>query len=126
MSTTRWQQVAVIGVSASAAVFLGWCVWIVVGFLAPVLGLFFGGWLLACLQEPLVARVRCRTRWSHSTAVAATLLTVVLGVLLVGVLIAPTLVAELSTSITNLPLQLDAATQQALAEQRSVNSWLAE
>ena len=62
MSTAYWQRLAVISICASAAVFLGWCLWLVVGFLAPVLGLFFGGWLLACLQEPLVAWVT-RRNW---------------------------------------------------------------
>ena len=33
---------------------------------------------------------------------------------------------QFTTSITNLPIQLDAATQQARAEQMNVNRWLAE
>jgi predicted PurR-regulated permease PerM len=126
VSTVEWQRVAIIGVSASAAVFLGACLWLAVGFLAPVLGLFFGGWLLACLQEPLVTQVMCRTRASRSIAVAATVVTILVAVILAGVLLAPTLSRELTTSMTNLPIQLDAAKQQVLAEQMMLNSWLTE
>ena len=126
MSTVEWQRVANIGVSASAGVFLGACLWLVAGFLAPVLGLFFGGWLLACLQEPLVTHVMCRTRASRSIAVAGTVVTILVAVVLADVLLAPTLSREFTTSMTNLPIQLDAAKQQALAEQMMVNGWLGE
>jgi predicted PurR-regulated permease PerM len=126
VSTVGWQRVAIIGVSASAAVFLGACLWLVVGFLAPVLGLFFGGWLLACLQEPLVTQVMCRTRASRSIAVAGTVVTILIAVILAGVLLAPTLSRELTTSITSLPIQLEAAKQRALGEQMTINGWLTE
>jgi predicted PurR-regulated permease PerM len=126
MSTAYWQRLAVISICASAAVFLGWCLWLVVGFLAPVLGLFFGGWLLACLQEPLVAWVTRRTRATRPTAVAITLLTVLFAVVVIGILATPALQREVTSSVTNLPTQLDAATQQALAMQGGVNTWLAE
>jgi predicted PurR-regulated permease PerM len=122
----EWQRVAIIGVSACAAVFLGACLWLAVGFLAPVLGLFFGGWLLSCLQEPLVTQVVCRTRASRSIAVAGTVVTILTAVILAGVLLAPTLSRELTASMTNLPIQLDAAKKQALAEQMIVNGWLTE
>ena len=105
----EWQRVAIIGVSASAAVFLGACLWLVVGLLAPVLGLFFGGWLLASLQEPLVTQVMSRTRASRAIAVAGTVMTILIAVILAGVLLAPTLSRELTTSMTTLPIQLGAA-----------------
>jgi predicted PurR-regulated permease PerM len=126
VNNVEWQRVAIIGVSASAAVFLGACLWLVVGFLAPVLGLFFGGWWLACLQEPLVTQVMCRTRASRSIAVAFTVATIFIAVILAGVLLAPTLSRELTASMTSLPIQLDAAKQRALAEQVMVNGWLTE
>jgi predicted PurR-regulated permease PerM len=124
--TMQWQRVALIGISVVAAVFLGASLWLVIGFLAPVLELFFGGWLLACVQEPLVKQMMCRTRASRSTAVAGTALTIFAAVILAGVLLAPTLGRELGTSVTSLPDQLDAASQQAVAEQVLVNSWLTD
>jgi predicted PurR-regulated permease PerM len=126
VSSVEWRRVAIIGVSASAAVFLGACLWLIVGFLAPVLGLFFGGWMLACLQEPLVTQVMCRTRVSRSIAVAGTVVTILIALILAGVLLGPTLSRELTTGMTNLPIQLDEAKQQALAEQMVVNGWLME
>ena len=68
----NWQRLALLGVCASAGVFLAGYAWQVVGVLAPVLGLFFGGWLLSCVLEPripsLAALVAClgyfRPRWS--------------------------------------------------------------
>jgi predicted PurR-regulated permease PerM len=126
MSNASWQRLALIGLCASAAVFVGWFLWLVVGFLAPVIGLFFGGWLLACLQEPLVAWVSCKTRATRSLAVAGTLLSVVFALVILGVLAAPALDHQVSTSAANLPTQLDAASQEILAAERSVNSWLAE
>src|SRR5215471_16479106 len=126
MSNTYWQRLALISLCASAAAFLGWLMWLVVGYLAPVLGLFFGGWLLACLQEPLVAWVTRRTRATRSTAVACTLLCVLAAAVIVGVLAVPALQREVAFSVTNLPVQLDAATQHAASAQEWVNSWLAE
>jgi predicted PurR-regulated permease PerM len=126
VSTIKWQRVALIGVAVSAAVFLGACLWFVVGILAPVLGLFFGGWLLACLQEPLVTQVMCRTRASRPTAVGATVVALFVLLVVAAVLIAPTLGRELGSSMLTLPIQLDAARQQALGEQMLVNVWLTQ
>jgi predicted PurR-regulated permease PerM len=126
MSTSSWQRLAIISFCASATVFLGWCVWVAVGFLAPVLGLFFGGWVLALLQEPLVEWVTRRTHATRSTAVAATVLTVLLAVVVVGVLAAPVLDREVASSFANLPSQLDLADRQAVVMLDSINSWFAE
>jgi predicted PurR-regulated permease PerM len=126
MSTAQLQRLAVIGVCASAAVFLAACAWLLVGFLAPVLGLFLGGWLLACLQEPLVAWVMCRTRAGRTTAVAVTVLSVLVALAIVGFLVAPTLGHKVSTSVIQLPGQVDGAAQQVAVEQRMLNAWLAE
>jgi predicted PurR-regulated permease PerM len=126
MSTEKWQRLAYIGVCASAAVFLGGWAWAVVGYLAQVLGLFFGGWLIACLQEPLVAAVMRRTRAAHSTAVLATYLIVLSTVAVVWLLLAPVVSQQVTTSASELPVQVDAATQRAFSGQAIVNSWLAE
>jgi predicted PurR-regulated permease PerM len=126
MSTTQWQRLAVISVCACAAVLLAWCSWLAIGFLAPVLGLFFGGWLLACLQEPLVGWIARRSRASRSTAVAVSILAVGLVLGLVAVFAAPALEREVSSSLTTLPAQLDVATERAHALENLVNGWLAE
>jgi predicted PurR-regulated permease PerM len=126
MKTVQWQRLAVIGICASAAVFLGWVLWLVIGFLAPVLGLFFGGWLLACLEEPLVAWVTRRTHAGRPTAVAVTLLGVVFAVVVVGLVAAPILQREVSVGLTSLPSQFDAGERQAVALEGTINGWLAE
>jgi uncharacterized membrane protein YuzA (DUF378 family) len=59
-----WQRLASIGVCISAARFIGGSVWQLLGLLAPVLGLFFGGWLLACILEPLVGIAGVYCWWS--------------------------------------------------------------
>jgi predicted PurR-regulated permease PerM len=120
------QRLALVGACACAAVILAGCLWLVVGFLAPVLGLFFGGWLLACLQEPLVARIMCRTRASRSTSVAVTIVAILIALVFVGYVLAPTIGREITTGAMTLPNQLNAAGQQIVVEQDSVNRWLLE
>jgi predicted PurR-regulated permease PerM len=126
MRIADWHRLAVMGVSGSAGVFLGWCLWQVISFLAPVLGLFLGGWLFACLQEPLVGWVACRTRASRPMAVAVTILAVCVALIIVGLLVAPALERDANSSLTDLPAQLDATTQRAVALEDAANHWLAE
>src|SRR5262249_44484725 len=79
---------------------------------------------LACLQEPLVELVARRTRAARPTAVAITLLSIVCALVLAGVIAAPTLQRELASSVTSLPAQLDAASQEAVVLQGGVNGRL--
>ena len=46
------QRAALVSVSATALIIAGVAAWFIVGVFAPVIGLFFGGWLLACALEP--------------------------------------------------------------------------
>jgi predicted PurR-regulated permease PerM len=122
----NWQRLAIFGVCGSAGVFLAGSAWQVVGVLAPVLGLFFGGWLLSCVLEPLVGQITLHTRASRSGAVVAAYLSVVSALGMVWIVAAPTLALQLTTSVTNLPSQVEAATQRILAAQVIVSTWLAQ
>jgi predicted PurR-regulated permease PerM len=112
------------GVCASAALFVARSAWHILGQLAPVLGLFFGGWLLSCVLEPLVAWLMRHTHAQHSTAVLATYLLVFVALALVWIGAAPALASQISGSVTSLPAQGDAAAQQALDGQALANAWL--
>lgn len=119
-----WQRLALVGVCASAALFVASSVWHILEQLAPVLGLFFGGWLLACVLEPLVAWLMRHTRAQHSTAVLATYLLVFTALTLVWIGAAPALATQIGGSVTSLPAQGDAAAQRAVDAQAVANAWL--
>jgi predicted PurR-regulated permease PerM len=126
VSTTNWQRAALIGVCATAIVIVGACLWMVVGYLAQVLGLFFGGWLIACLQEPLVEAVRRRARMPRATAVIVTYAVVLVAVTGVWLVASPAVSRQVSTGMEDFPSQVDAASRRAVAGQAVVNEWLAE
>jgi len=94
--------------------------------LAPVLGLFFGGWLLSCVLEPVVAWLMRDSHVQRSTAVLATYLVVLVAFTLVWIGVAPGLASQITASVTNLPGQIDTAARQGLAGQALANAWLAE
>src|SRR5207253_2117764 len=93
--------------------------------LAPLLELFFGGWLLACLLEPLVAQFMRHSHARRSTAVVATYLTMLVAVVLVWIGVAPVAAGQITTSVTNLPAQVDEAAQRTMVGQTIANAWLA-
>jgi predicted PurR-regulated permease PerM len=126
MNTATWQRLALVGVAASAAVFLAGSAWQAVGALAPVLGLFFGGWMLSCILEPAVAFTACHTRTSRSTAVLGTLVAVLAAIAVVWVGTAPFVTTQLNRSVNSFPEQVDTATQRAADTQSLLNGWLTE
>jgi predicted PurR-regulated permease PerM len=126
MNTATWQRLAFVGIAASAAVFLAGSAWQTLGVLGPVLGLFFGGWLLSCLLEPVVARVACRARVARPTAVLGTYIAVLAVVALVWIVTAPGVGSQVSRGITQLPSQVETATQRTIGAQSRLNDWLSE
>jgi len=120
------QRTALLAVCASAAVFIGSWAWQIVGVLEPVLGLFFGGWLLACVLEPVVASVMRRTRTARSAAVLITYLALVLAMFLLWLFAGRVLGHQFDSGLRNLPATLDVAVQSALGALAVVNAWLAE
>ena len=121
-----WQRIAVLGICASAAVFLAGSLWQVLAALGPVLGLFFGGWLLSCLLEPLVRRIMRYTRAARSTAVISACAVVLLGAASVWFVLGPSIARQVTASATSLPSQVETAAQRALEAQTELNIWLAE
>jgi predicted PurR-regulated permease PerM len=125
-SSQGLQRLALVGICASAAVFVGGALWYVVGLLAPVLGLFFGGWLLSCLLEPLVSSVMRRAHVVRSVAVTTTYVCVIAVVVLVGLVAAPVVSRQIQATLANLPSSPVAVTQQLAEAQVAVRGWLTE
>jgi predicted PurR-regulated permease PerM len=117
-----WQRLALIGVTASAAIFVAGAVGQMLGLLAPVLNLFFGGWLLATLVEPLVGRIMRHAHVRRPTAVLATYVLILLASAPAWALLAQ----QVEASVTSLPGQVDAAARQAVGWERLANASLSE
>jgi predicted PurR-regulated permease PerM len=126
VETATWQKLAFVGVAASAAVFLAGSTWQAIGALAPVIGLFFGGWLLSCLLEPAVTHVACRTRAARGTVVLGTYAVLVALLTLVAFAAAPNVESQVRRGIATFPAQVDTATFRAVDIQSRVNAWLTE
>jgi predicted PurR-regulated permease PerM len=121
-----WQRAAVVAVCASAALFVTSALWQMLSMLAPVLGVFFGGWLISCVLEPLVTSLVDHAHLRRPTAIAATYLVVLLALVLVWAGAAPILAEQISTSGASLPALADAAANQTLGAQTTANAWLAD
>jgi predicted PurR-regulated permease PerM len=120
------QRAALLGVSATAAIVVGGTAWYVVGALAPVIGLFFGGWLLACVLQPCVDGVMRLTHVRRSIAVLTTYAALLVLIALGWWVAAPIIAHQLDTSLTRLPARIDSASQQLVVLQRQANLWLAD
>jgi predicted PurR-regulated permease PerM len=121
-----WQRLTVLAICLCATIFVGGFVWQIVGTLSPVLGLFFGGWLLAAILEPIVAAIIRRTRAPHSLAVATTYLAVVAVLAITAIGTAPALADHFASTVASLPETAREATERTLRDQSIVNGWLAE
>jgi predicted PurR-regulated permease PerM len=120
----RWQRITVFAICASAALFVGSSLWQMLGLVAPVLGLFFGGWLLSTILEPIVGRLVRRTRAQRSAAVFAAYVIVLVTSALVWILVSPVVAGQINASVSRFPGQADTAARQVLAAQSAANSWL--
>src|SRR5262245_52447123 len=105
----RLQCFAVLGVCASAVVFLAGAAWQIVEGLVPVFGLFFGGWLLSCVLEPAVGCIACCTRVRRSTAVLIIYCLVLTVLALVWFVAGPMLSRQITSAMTSLPAQVETA-----------------
>jgi predicted PurR-regulated permease PerM len=88
------------------------------GLLASVLGLFFGGWVLSCILEPLVGWLMRMAHIARSTAVFTTFVLVLVAFVVVCVVLGPVLSVQIDESIAQLPATLDSAGQRIVAVQR--------
>ena len=122
----RWQWIAVLAICASAALFVGSSLWQMLGLVAPVLGLFFGGWLLSTLLEPLVYRLVRVTHAQRSTAVFMTYVIVLVTCALVWLVVSPVVEAQISASVSRFPGQADIAARQVRDAQTLVNTWFTQ
>ena len=122
----RWQRIAVLAICASAVVFVGSSLWQMLGFVAPVLGLFFGRWLLSTILEPIAGRLLRHRRAQRSAAVFATYVTVLVASALVWILVSPVVAAQIGASVSRFPVQADTAARQLVEAQSEVNAWLTQ
>jgi predicted PurR-regulated permease PerM len=120
------QRATLLGVSATAAIVVGGAAWYVVSALAPVIGLFFGGWLLGCVLEPCVDGVARLTRVRRSVAVLSTYAALLVMIALAWWVAAPIVARQFDTSLTRLSAGSDTASRQLVVVQSHVNAWLAD
>src|SRR5262249_41939399 len=67
-----WLRALVVLACAALGLFVVDALWQLGGMLAPVLGLFFGGWLLACVVEPITDWLIRRAQLRRPLAIGAT------------------------------------------------------
>jgi predicted PurR-regulated permease PerM len=119
-------RAALAGVSVTALIIAGAAVWYLFGAFAPVIGLFFGGWLLACALEPGVNGVMRFAHAPRSLAVLTAYVTLCV-VIALGCWLAVTTVARgADQSVTRLPLRISAASRQFVDLEGQASAWLAE
>jgi predicted PurR-regulated permease PerM len=119
------QRAALAGICVSAALFIAWAGWQVIASLGPVLSLFFGGWLLGCLLEPVIRRVMSLAHVRRPGAVAATYLTLLGALAVAWITLGPAVSQQVSASVASLPATTEAAAQQLLNAQDAANGRLA-
>jgi predicted PurR-regulated permease PerM len=76
--------------------------WQLGALLAPVVGLFFGGWLLSCMVEPITGGLTQRTRLPLPLAIGFTFAAVAALLVIGGLLLAPALGRQLDATLTRL------------------------
>jgi predicted PurR-regulated permease PerM len=97
-----WLRALVVLACAALGLFVVDTLWQFGGMLAPVLGLFFGGWLLACVVEPITNWLIRRAQLRRPLAIGATYAAVAAVLLLAGLLLAPTLASQLDATVARL------------------------
>jgi predicted PurR-regulated permease PerM len=119
-----WLRALVVLACAALGLFVVATLWQLGALLAPALGLFFGGWLLSCMFEPITSSLTQRARLQPPLAIAVTYAAVT-AVLVFGVLlIAPALGSQLGATATRLgPMSLVVAERGQELEQ-AANVWL--
>jgi predicted PurR-regulated permease PerM len=119
-----WLRALVILACAALALFVVATLWQLGALLAPVLGLFFGGWLVACMLEPLTTGLTQRARLQPPLAIAVTYAAVA-AVLVFGVLlIAPALGSQLGATTTRVGPLSSALAERAQELEQAANAWL--
>jgi len=120
-----WQRLTVLSVLACATIFVGGFAWQVVGAVAPVLGLFFGGWLIACVLEPLVRWFTLRTRAPRSLAIVTAYVVIVVALAVAAIGATPWLAEQMDATVAGMPATVQSALARTLVEQSAANAWLA-
>jgi predicted PurR-regulated permease PerM len=120
-----WLRALVVLVCAALALFVIGSLWQFGSLLAPVLGLFFGGWLMACVIEPLTGCLVSRARLRPPLAIGATYAAIGGTLVLAAVLLGPKLGSQIDTTVARLgPTNADLLVR-AQALQDDLNAALA-
>ena len=119
-----WLGALIVGLCALVSLRLAGLIWQALEYLGDILLLFFFGWLLASILEPLAAAV---VRWARIPRAAAVGL-IYLGLLLVlglgGALLTPTLVRQTTAVAEGLPTVAEGASGQVSELDDRANGWL--
>ena len=119
-----WLRALVVLACAALGLVVVATLWQLGALLVPALGLFFGGWLVSCMLEPISDGLTQRARLQPTLAAAVTYAAVAAVLVFVGLLVAPALGTQLSATATRLgPASLAIAERGQELEQAS-NAWL--
>ncbi len=97
-----WLRALVILACAALGLFVLGAVWQFGALLAPVLGLFFGGWLVATVVEPITGWLVSRAGLRPALAIGATYAAIAGVLVWGGLLLAPALGSQLDATLARL------------------------
>jgi predicted PurR-regulated permease PerM len=121
-----WLRALVLLACVGLSLLIAAALWHVATLLAPVLMLFFAGWLLTCVLEPVVHGLS-RLAWLRpAPAIGLTYAGLAAVLVLAGVLVAPALASQLETTLTRLGPAVSGAEQWTGSIELGANNWLAE
>lgn len=121
-----WVRALVLLACVGLSLLIAAALWQVATLLAPVLVLFFAGWLLSCVLEPVVHGLS-RLAWLRPVAAIGLAYAGLAAVLvLAGVLLAPALASQLDTTLAHLGPAVSGAAQRTGDIELGANNWLAE
>jgi len=125
-SSGALEVVVALALCAGAIVFVGGAGLQFIARIAPILGLFFGGWLVSAAFEPGVNWLARYSRMTRASAVAVNYLVVVVLLCLAWLSVSDNVSSRLSLGFRALPPSILTLQQRALQLQADVNAWLAE
>jgi predicted PurR-regulated permease PerM len=121
-----WLRALVLLACVSLTLFIAAALWQVAALLAPVLVLFFAGWLLTCVLEPVVHGLSRLVRLRPAAAIGLTYAGLAAVLVLAGVLLAPALASQLEITLARLGPAVSGAEQGMGSIELVANNWLAE
>jgi predicted PurR-regulated permease PerM len=120
-----WLRALVALACAGLGLYVVGTLWQLGVLLAPVLVLFFGGWLLSCMVEPVTGALTQHTRLPPPLAIGFTYAAIAAVAVFSGLLLGPTLGMQLDATIARLGPASLALVERSQELEQSANAWLA-